>query len=245
MDWGSALIGGAATVCLGAIAGAVAKGRRRQEQPTSLDNRPLIRPLIENHFRPVTTDNITISERKFPFRVRADLQRAIDRLFAAGTTSPTSVALRRITAATGSSSTHLLVDSHSPALSVPPQYEEVDIGEAEPVRCLKNGLWLLNDGDNKYVVLLCPAGYYGQPPASSSRSPRPTAKRERGLPSHSSSTWKTSVLKAESYRGKVLSLELGETFVLGRIHGDQGPPAPHRQSGSSYSTQEDPGIVGA
>ena len=37
--------------------------------------------LLKRHFHPVPMDDITISERQFPFRVRADLQRAIDRLF--------------------------------------------------------------------------------------------------------------------------------------------------------------------
>ena len=40
----------------------------------------LVAPLLNAHFAPVLTSDITISERKFPFRVRADLQRAIDRL---------------------------------------------------------------------------------------------------------------------------------------------------------------------
>jgi hypothetical protein len=42
--------------------------------------------LAQSHFAPTPLANITISERKFPFRVRADLQRAIDRLFNSGTT---------------------------------------------------------------------------------------------------------------------------------------------------------------
>lgn len=37
--------------------------------------------LLTSHFQPVFIENVTISERKFPFRVRADLQRAINRLF--------------------------------------------------------------------------------------------------------------------------------------------------------------------
>jgi hypothetical protein len=41
--------------------------------------------LMVSHFAPTSVQNITISERQFPFRVRADLQRAIDRLFSAET----------------------------------------------------------------------------------------------------------------------------------------------------------------
>jgi cell division protease FtsH len=37
--------------------------------------------LLKRHFDPVPMDGVTISERQFPFRVQADLQQAIDRLF--------------------------------------------------------------------------------------------------------------------------------------------------------------------
>ena len=54
--------------------------------------------------------------------------------------------------------TSLLVpDAHDPARSVPPQYEELDIGEDEPVRCLKNGLWFLRDGETRRVPVAAAA----------------------------------------------------------------------------------------
>ena len=37
--------------------------------------------LLKKHFHLLPMNDITISQRRFPFRVRADLQRAIDRLF--------------------------------------------------------------------------------------------------------------------------------------------------------------------
>jgi hypothetical protein len=184
-----------------------------------LDNRPLIRPLIENHFRPVATDNITISERRFPFRVRADLQRAMDRLFAAGTTVTYFCGVEKEYCGDGLKFTHLLVDSHPPALSVPPQYEEVDIGEAEPVRCLKNGLWLLNDGGNKYVVLLGPAGYCGQATGILFQIAAANDREGTRITQAFFKHLEASVLKAESYRGKVLSLELGENSYSGESRG--------------------------
>jgi len=51
---------------------------------------------------------------------------------------------------------------NNPAVLVPPQYEDVDIGDAEPVRCLKTGLWFLEESGIRYVVLLAPAERYGQ-----------------------------------------------------------------------------------
>ena len=126
------------------------------------DGRRLIRQLLEWHFRPTSLDNITISERKFPFRVRADLQRAIDRLFVSGTTISYFCGVQKDYCYEGINFTNLPVDGHSPAVSVPPQFEEVDIGEDKPVRCLKNGLWSLEQESSKYAVLLTPAGFYNQ-----------------------------------------------------------------------------------
>ena len=43
--------------------------------------KPLIPALIQAHFDPMPLDSLTITERQSPFRVRADLQRALDNLF--------------------------------------------------------------------------------------------------------------------------------------------------------------------
>jgi hypothetical protein len=208
------LVGGAATVCLGAVAQAVAKRRGQQ----SVDNRPLIRPIIESHFHPVATDNLIISERKFPFRVRADLQRAVDRLFA-GAAISYFCGVQKDYCGEELKFSHLLVDLHSPALSVPPQYEEVDIGEGEPVRCLKNGLWFLNDSGNKYVVLLTPAWHYGQVTGIQFQVAAVNGPEGTKITQAFFKHLEAFVLKAESYRGKVLSLESGENSYSGEATG--------------------------
>jgi hypothetical protein len=69
--------------CLGAGGVAVAV-RRKQQSATASAQIPVV-DMVRSHFHPVPLGNITISERKFPFRVRADLQRAIDRLFSSET----------------------------------------------------------------------------------------------------------------------------------------------------------------
>jgi hypothetical protein len=192
------------------------RGRRKR----LCDGRKLIRPLLEAHFRPTPLDDITISERRFPFRVRADLQRAIDRLFTAEATIAHFCGVRKEHAYEGISFAGLLVDGHSPAVSVPPQYEEVDIGADEPVRCLKNGLWFLAEKGSRYAVLLAPAGqHYGEvtgiqfqvATVNSPEGTRITQAFFRHL--------EESILRAESYRGKVLSLEQAEHSYSGESSG--------------------------
>jgi len=51
---------------------------------------------------------------------------------------------------------------HNPAVLIPPEYEELDIGEELPIRVLKNGLWLLEKAEVRFAVLLAPTGRYGE-----------------------------------------------------------------------------------
>ena len=119
--------------------------------------------LLATHFLPLSLDNITISQRQFPFRVRADLQRAIDRLFSEKTRILHFCGVRREYSHEGVTLSDCVVESqHNPAVSIPPEFEELDIGEDQPIRVLKNGLWLLEQNGVKFAVLLTPTGHYGQ-----------------------------------------------------------------------------------
>ena len=88
--------------------------------------------LLRRHFHPVPMDDITISERQFPFRVRADLQRAIDRLLGDTTRTRHFCGVRCEYSRDGVTLSACIVKSqHSPTVSTPPEYEEIDIGEGK------------------------------------------------------------------------------------------------------------------
>jgi hypothetical protein len=181
--------------------------------------RPL-RPLLESHFRPVTLENVTVAERRFPLRVRVDLQRALESLLVGGTSVSHFCGVQKDYCHEGLSFSNILVEGSSPAVSVPPQYEEVDIGEAQPVRCLKNGLWLVNQNGNRFAILLSPANRYG-PVISGLQFQIATVNDQDGI-AVSQAFFKgleEAVLKAHSYRGKVLSLEHAEYLYSGEATG--------------------------
>jgi hypothetical protein len=219
MEWYGVVLVSVLTALAGGGAGILATylWGKRQRDP---DAKKRLRPQLEAHFRPVPLDDITVSERRFPFRVRADLQRAIDRLFTAGVTIHHFCGIRKDHAFEGLNFAALLVEGFNPALSVPLEYEEVDIGEEEPVRCLKNGLWFLQEGNSKYAVLLAPAGerfreatgmQFQIATTNDSEGTRITQAFFHHL--------EESILKAESYRGKVLSLEETEHSYSGESSG--------------------------
>src|SRR5262249_21391104 len=114
----------------------------------------------------------------------------------------------------------LLVDGYNPAVSVPPEYEEVDIGESQPVRCLKNGLWFLQERGARYAVLLSPAERsYGEPTGlqfqvATANDPEGT-RTAQAFFQH----LEESIQQAESYRGKVLSLEQADYAYSGESCG--------------------------
>jgi cell division protease FtsH len=176
--------------------------------------------LVQKHFRPVPLENITISERQFPFRVRADVQRAIDKLFGSDTTITHFCGIRREYTHEGITLADCVTPSdHYPAVSAPPQYEDIDVGETEPVRCLKTGFWFLQRGKEKFVVLLAPVARYGR--TTGIQFQIATANNPEGtrITQQFFKHLEDCVLKAESYRGKILSLEEAEHAYSGESSG--------------------------
>jgi hypothetical protein len=56
----------------------------------------------------------------------------------------------------------LMQNVHDPAVISPLQYEEVDIGDTAPARCLRQGLWLSLFGKMPFAVLMSSAQSYGR-----------------------------------------------------------------------------------
>ena len=170
--------------------------------------------LLTKHFTPTGLDDLTVTERRFPARVRPDLQKAIEQL----TVSPAVLLLfsgiRKQYDHGGIHFSEMLVPvERDPVISVPPQYEEVDIGNDELVRCLTNGLWLLNlEGK--------PAALFLEPPDRFARETGlrfqlatindPTGKRLAG---EFFRRIETAVQESVCYRGKILSLEEGDRYA--------------------------------
>ncbi len=176
--------------------------------------------LLATHFLPLSLDNITISQRQFPFRVRADLQRAIDRLFSEKTRILHFCGVRREYSHEGVTLSDCVVESqHNPAVSIPPEYEELDIGEDHPIRVLKNGLWLLEQDGVKFAVLLTPTGHYGQVTGMQFQVGTPNSPEGTQITQAFFRHLEDSILKAESYRGKILSLEESDHSYSGESSG--------------------------
>lgn len=199
---------------------AVSRRRKTARPKAEASGRASIAWVLRRHFHPLGIDDITISERQFPFRVRADLQRAIDRLFAEETRVLHFCGVRKEYGHEGVTLSDCIVESqHHPPLSIPPEHEEIDIGEEQPIRVLKNGLWLLENGGVRFAVLLAPAQRYGQVTGIQFHVGTPNSADGTRITQEFFKHLEKSILNAESYRGKILSLERQEHSYSGQSSG--------------------------
>jgi len=171
------------------------------------ERRTLVSTLIQTHFDPVSPDALSITDRTFPGRVRADLQLGIQRLFEGEMNVLHFCGVAKRYSQTTLDFSDLFVKHHdNPVVSIPPQYEEVDIGEEAAVLCLKTGIWLVEAHGGRFAVLLRPEELHG---AAMVKLQVATTTDEIGtrILQDFFKGLEQSVSEARSYRGKVLSLD--------------------------------------
>ena len=212
MEWLWSMVGYMLIASIGAAIGILIYRRisaRRTMCATIVTDR------IDSHFQPISRDQIIVGEREFPHRVRADLQSAIDDLLGPEVTMHHFCGVQKQYDHDGINFAKLLIESHDPVYAVPPQYEEVDIGEDELVRCLKNALWLVESGGVKFAVLLASNSRFtgcGQETVMSFQVATPNDDRGTQLAADFFKKLEQAVREAKSYRGKVLSLETNDEY---------------------------------
>lgn len=193
---------------------AVERLETKSSQEQGMTTRSLrISMLLAEHFQPLSLSDLEITERRFPYRMRVDLQRAADDLFGDQQDVVRFCGVQREHDYHGLAFADLLFPNpHNAPLAAPPQYEEVDIGEAEPARCLKNGLWLLARDDVKYAVLLTPALRHGEPAGMQFQVAIPREQASSAIAGQFFSHLEAAVARSASYRGKILSLEISDYY---------------------------------
>lgn len=169
--------------------------------------------LLNRHFKGTPLDQLVITERTFPFRVRADLQCALTDVLTNGLQGDHFSGLRKeYSFAAGIAFADCLGDERrDPVTCSPPQYEEIDVGSDEPVRCLHNGFWLLRKGELRLALLLSHAGRHE---VTGFRLEVAVPNTPAGLDAtqHLLRQLELAVERSACYRGKILTLEKGEDY---------------------------------
>jgi len=163
------------------------------------------------HFAGLAKEEIVTSTRIFPATTRADLQIAIERLFANETIKLFGV--QHDYRFEPLSLPRLMQDGDQAKAIGPVQTEDVDIGDEPPVKCFNNVIWLRRHGNVSYVVLLSQT--------ENMRDGSCHLRIEIGVPAgefgvdltaHLFQELEASVRSAQCYRGRVLSLETTNRF---------------------------------
>ena len=142
--------------------------------------------------------------------MRADIQVADDKLFS---TSPLRFSeyfeQQRYETLTFAALTKDGQHAHTIA---PVQCRDVDIGEAQPVKCLNNGLWLRREGDLPYVVVLSSHREFSREAGTCVEIAAPVGEMGSTFTQSCLAELEAAVQASRSYRGKVLSLEDGGDY---------------------------------
>jgi ATP-dependent 26S proteasome regulatory subunit len=105
----------------------------------------------------------------------------------------------------------MVPSDHYPAVVSTPEYEEIDIGEEDPIRCLKEGLWLFEHDGAHAVMYISQAQRYGEPVGMRVEVAAPQSSAA-ALTREIFADLEEAIRVARSYRGKVLSLEIVERY---------------------------------
>jgi hypothetical protein len=177
-----------------------------------------VRQLLGKHFAPRNLGELNVASREFPTHVRADLARGMEKLFGSDTKIRHFCGIRS-QFGQEPSLTECLSEQNYPVIAAPPQYEELDIGDHEPVRCLTVGLWLLDKRGQRFAVSLSRVARACGDPGIQFQVATANDPAGTQLVQEFFRHLEQSVLKAESYRGKILSLEESPHSYTGQASG--------------------------
>jgi hypothetical protein len=169
--------------------------------------------VLKRHFTGMQVASLVTASREYPVPARVDLQRAVDELlpeYSGATQSGIHAEFAHETLTLG----HFLANGHTRVVVGPLQYEEIDIGEALPIRCVRRALWLAREGRTPFALILGPATRFGAAAAGTSiEIVVPPGEKGAGLARRVLDQIDKSVKNASSYRGRVISLGSADRYT--------------------------------
>jgi hypothetical protein len=168
------------------------------------------------YFSGIPRDQLVATSRQFPGHMRADVQVAVDRLFSVSPIRffwhPRAAPLRDVDLRCLDQGWPRRPDDRAGA------YNEVDIGESAPIKCLNDGLWLCQTDGLRYAVVLSSHREYGYESGTRIEIAAPAGAVGGEFVQRCFAELESAVSAARSYRGKILSLD-GEADYRGRSTG--------------------------
>ena len=208
-DVGQLIGGDSGFICDSCVQACAALLRPREAAAPAEQNRAdhFVFQRLARHFAPARPQEMLATARIYPLRQQADLQKALDELLGERTVPENFVGIRQEYRHEVLDFSKLLEQNRSPVEVAPVQFEEVDIGAGETVRCLKNGLWLFHDDGQPVAVVLSKHDEYGQGANLFLEVAAPPGDRGAALASRIFDALERQLSQNSCYRGRVISLE--------------------------------------
>lgn len=172
---------------------------------------------IRAHFKPAAFEDVLVVGRTFPARVRADLQKVLEEVVRQCRTEH-FCGVRQRYSFVDLSFSGLFAADDGDVESATPHYDDVDVGDDKPVRCLANGLWMIERDGAKLVLLMVPQDSLGTVKALRVEIAHAGGPAGDAAVEHIFKQIEQAIAQASSYRGKALSLESGDSYS-GCAHG--------------------------
>ena len=171
----------------------------------------LVETALRRHFAKYRLHDLVSASRMFPTSARVDLQSALEKLLPERSETRQFGVHRQYDHSTLTFA-NLTGNVHDPAIIAPMQYEEVDVGETLPARCLRQALWLSRRGKTPFALLLSPAERYGQTSGAHLEIAVPPGEGGADLSRCLLKEVEELVKSTASYRGKVISFEVTHRY---------------------------------
>lgn len=188
-------------------------GGKRSSAAARTGDAVLMRDLLIDHFGPCCLEDLVITRGEFPRWMRADIQHELDAIFGEIPTHGFCGARLR-----GNGLDfrfpNLLEDGEEAIAVGPAVYQDIDIGEAEPARCLLRGLWLAETEGTHFGVLLDVTADYHDTQVRVDIAV-PPGEIAQGLAVRLLRRIRAAGEGARAYRGKILTLEPEEYTIQG------------------------------
>jgi len=174
---------------------------------------PRICTVLKAHFGAAPLHALVTAAREFPTTARLDLQSALDGVLSGPLAPAKFLGTHHAYGHDTTTFSHLMVDDEDASVLVAPlQYDEIDTGELEPARCLRNALWLCADQEMPFAVFLSRVRRFGDVGGMNIEIAVPPGERGLELTRRLLQEIERNVSQAGSYRGKVLSLEISDNY---------------------------------
>jgi len=157
------------------------------------------------HFS-VSARDIATAGRQFPIATRIDIQAGLESLLK-GNADAELVGLFSPNSHEALTFAQILSSQHFGVEVGPLQYDEIDIGEAVPTRCLKNGLWIGRRGGLPFAIMLAPGGRFGFQAGVEVEIAVTAGEQGLQFSQDLFRQLEQAISEGRSYRGRIISLE--------------------------------------